>query len=383
MKFSKVCVTIILTGFVLDSCIKEEAPNAECDIEKAYVKVNNPSTLFYSLADTAVNILSTDSTVTFSVRRTADLSAVSPMFELTKGATISPASGSVHDFSKNPVIYTVTSQDKAWNRIYKVAFNKVIRTVNDTICYDFEHYSLEPSGQKYYVWQHEEEDGTLSNIWATANAGFGLSMSTAKPEDYPTVPVTDGYEGSAVKLTTCSTGPFGVIANRRLAAGNMYLGSFDLSSALTNTLHATHFGVVCDREPVRFTGYYKYAPGSKFQDKNGNILANKTDSASVYAVFYRNQDADGNAITLYGDNIKTSPQIIAIADCGYLKPTDKWAKFDVTFNYQSDIDADLLLNRGYNLAVVFSSSKEGDQYSGAIGSMLHIDKVKVICTKEQ
>ena len=52
----------------------------------------------------------------------------------------------------------------------------------------------------------------------------------------------------------------------------MYLGSFDLSSALTNTLHATHFGVVCDREPVRFTGYYKYVPGPKFQDKNGNIL---------------------------------------------------------------------------------------------------------------
>lgn len=383
MKFINVFITVALTGLVLESCIKEEASNAECDIEKAFVQYDDPSALFYSPADTAVSILSTDSTVIFDVRRTADLSALSPQFELTPGATISPASGSAHNFSNTPVFYTVTSQDKAWSRVYKVVFNRVIRTARDTLNYDFEHYSLESSGQKYYVWQHEEEDGSLSNIWATANAGFSLSMSTATPEDYPTVPVADGYEGSAVRLTTCSTGPFGVLANRRLAAGNLYLGSFDLSSALTNTLHATHFGVVCDREPVRFTGYYKYTPGDKFQDKNGNGVADKTDSASVYAVFYKNKDADGNPVTLYGDNVKTSPQIVAIADCGYMKPTTVWTKFDVTFDYLSDVDADQLLNRGYNLAVVFSSSKEGDQYSGAIGSSLFIDKVKVICTKEQ
>lgn len=376
-----ILTAVALCALLPASCIKDEAPNSECDITRVYVRVADAESMFFSPSDTALTVVSTDSVISFNVRRNADVSSLSPVFTLTEGATISPASGSTHDFSQGPVEYTVTSQDKAWRRSYKVAFNRVTITVSDTSRFDFEHYHLDATGH-YYVWQRELSDGSLSNEWATANAGFQLSMGTAKSDEYPTVPVADGYDGSAVKLTTMSTGPFGVMANKRLAAGNLFLGSFVLDSALTKPLKSTFFGVPFDGRPMTFSGYYKYTPGTDFQDRSGRIHRELTDSAAVYAVFYRNHDAAGNPVTLFGDDVKTSPQIVAMADTKYLPPTGTWTPFEVSFSYNQTVDWQLLADRGYNLAIVFSASKYGDMFWGAIGSTLYIDKVRVISTKE-
>ena len=82
---------------------------------------------------------------------------------------------------------------------------------------------------------------------------------------------------------------------------------------------------------------------------------------------------------LYGDNVLTSPQIVAIARIGKVEETDRWTEFEVSFNYNQEPDGQLLANYGYNLAVVFTSSIEGASFEGAIGSTLYIDKVRVIC----
>lgn len=368
---------------ILSSCFKEEPINAECDIEKAYVHADSPLATFYNITDTMVNVPYADSTVTFNVRRTADLTAMAPEFQTTDGASIIPASGSAHDFSNGSVLYTVTSEDGRWHRSYAVGFNRVIKTINDTITYNFENYELETQKQKYYVWHNEMEDGTLGNDWATGNPGFNLSRSSATPDEYPTVPVADGYDGAAVCLTTRDTGPFGVMVNKRMAAGNLFLGTFDVTSALKDAMKATHFGIQFDKKPVKLTGYYKYTPGATFQDPKGNAVAGRVDSAAIYGVFYRNHDADGKAVVLYGDDVKTSSQIVALADMKDIKATDTWTPFEIVFDYTSGVDETLLENRGYNLTVVFSSSSDGDKFEGAIGSQLMIDKVKVICTEEE
>jgi hypothetical protein len=380
---AKILLLLIIPCCLLTSCFKEEPLNAECDIEKAYVHVGNPETMFFNASDSMVSVPYTDSTVIFNVRKQADVSAMAPKFQLTAGATISPANGSVHNFSNGSVNYTVTSEDGKWHRSYSVSFNQVIKTVNDTITYNFENYELETQKQKYYVWHNELDDGTLGNDWATGNSGFNLSRGSAKPDEYPTTPLTEGYEGSAVCLTTCDTGPFGAMVNKRLAAGNLFLGAFDLTSALKDAMKATLFGIQFDKKPIKVTGYYKYAPGATFQDPKGNVVANRVDSAAIYAVLYRNHDADGNAVVLYGDNVKTSNLIVALADMKYVKPTDQWTPFEISFDYQSEVDETLLESRGYSFTVVFSSSKEGDKFEGAIGSKLLIDKVKVICTEEK
>ena len=380
---AKIILLFIIPCCLLTSCFKEEPLNAECDIEKAYVHVGNPETMFFNATDSMVSVPYADSTVIFNVRKQADVSAMAPKFQLTAGATISPANGSVHNFSNGSVNYTVTSEDGKWHRSYSVSFNQVIKTVNDTITYNFENYELETQKQKYYVWHNELDDGTLGNDWATGNSGFNLSRGSAKPDEYPTTPLTDGYEGSAVCLTTCDTGPFGAMVNKRLAAGNLFLGAFDLTSALKDAMKATLFGIQFDKKPIKVMGYYKYAPGATFQDPKGNVVANRVDSAAIYAVLYRNHDADGNAVVLYGDNVKTSNLIVALADMKYVKPTDQWTPFEISFDYQSEVDETLLESRGYSFTVVFSSSKEGDKFEGAIGSKLLIDKVKVICTEEK
>lgn len=113
----------------------------------------------------------------------------------------------------------------------------------------------------------------------------------------------------------------------------------------------------------------------------GNIIPDKVDQADIYAVFYRNHDSNGNPVMLYGDDVLTNSNIVAIARLDEVKPAEEWTMFDIDFNYTDDIDENELKNRGYNLAVVFTSSREGASFCGAIGSTLYIDEVEVVCEK--
>ena len=373
----------LLSLLTCTSCFGDEPDGCEADIETATLHVADPASFFFQLTDSLQVVFSTDSVITFAVRGDADVSALAPEFTLSPGATVIPASGSTHDFGHGPVTYTVTSQDGKWQRHYRVLVVPTLVTVADTLRFDFEHYELEPTNHRFYMWHNTLPDGSLGNDWATANDGFRISMSTALAEDYPTTPLVPGYDGAAVCLTTRDTGPFGRMANKRLAAGNMYLGTFDIRIAMSDHLHATRFGVPFTDRPERFTGYYTYEPGPTVQDIDGNPIAGRTDSANVYAVFYRNHDVAGNEAVLYGDNVLSSELIVAVANMGYVTPTTVWTPWDVKFEYREEIDEQLLENRGYSLAIVFSSSGAGGSFTGAIGSRLCVDMVRLICTHEE
>ena len=56
------------------------------------------------------------------VNNGTDLTAQAPTFELTPGATINPASGTTHNFTK-PVRYTTTSEDGKWHRTYAISLH--------------------------------------------------------------------------------------------------------------------------------------------------------------------------------------------------------------------------------------------------------------------
>lgn len=383
MRFPVIFAGCLVMMMLCASCFGDEPDGCEADIETVTLHVTSPDDFFFQATDSMQVVFSTDSVITFAVRGSADVSALSPVLTLSTGATVSPASGSTHDFSQGPVVYTVTSQDGKWQRHYRVHVVPTLVTVTDTLSFDFEHYELETSTQRYYMWYNTLPDGSLGNDWATANGGFRLSMSTAAPMDYPTTPLAQGYEGAAVCLTTRDTGPFGRMANKRLAAGNMFLGTFDLRIAMSDHLHATRFGIPFTDRPDRFTGYYTFEPGPTVQDFYGNPIAGRTDSASVYAVFYRNHDAAGNEVVLYGDNVLSSSQLVAVANLGYVAPTATWTAWDVKFEYREAVDEQLLANRGYSLAIVFSSSASGGDFVGAIGSRLCVDKVRLICKHEE
>ena len=375
-------VFMAVLSMLLMGCIKDEPLNAECDITDAYVSVSNPEDMFFHASDTLVHIGSEEGTIQFNVRRTADLTQLSPRFIITEGATISPASGSTHDFSQGSVTYTVTSQDKQWSRQYQVFFQPVTVTMADTVKYDFEYFGPDSKYQKFYEW-YEESNGIVERLWATGNGGFFLANSSKAPEDYPTVPSYDGYDGSCVKLVTLDTGPLGRSTGRPIAAGNLFLGYFNTELALRDALHATEMGVPFTHQPRKLTGYYRFQPGPEYKNKAQQVIENYTDSADVYAVLYRNHDEAGHPVVLYGDNVLTSPLIVSKARVNYLKPTNEWTFFEENFVQLGEIDEELLSNRGYNLAVVFSSSINGANFEGAIGSTLYIDKVRVICTHDE
>lgn len=382
MKLINVLLSIAVCSS-LTSCFKDEPLNAECDIEQAYVHTDNPSEIFFTASDTLINVPSDLNVITFNVKAGTDVSAMAPMFRLTEGATIEPKSGSAHDFSDDKTVtYKVTSQDGEWSRDYVVGFKVPVSiTEKDTIKYDFENFRLAKgsAGGQFYEWSDLDSKGEWMGNWATGNSGYNLSMSKADAYDYPTAPYADGYKGYAVKLETRSTGSLGQTMKMGIAAGNLFIGYFDVGQALSNTLKTTNFGLPFDRKPLRFTGWYKYIPGKDFQDREGNIIPDQTDQADIYAVFYRNHDSNGNPVMLYGDDVLTNKNIVAIARIDKVNTTDEWTKFDINFNYTADVDPTELANRGYNLAVVFTSSNQGASFCGAIGSTLIVDEVEVVC----
>lgn len=376
----------LIGSSTLTSCFKDEPLNAECDIEQAYIHVDNPLGMFFQQTDTLVNVLSTAEDINFVVRKTTDLTALAPIFNLTPGATIYPDNGSEQDFSNGPIVYTTSSEDGQYKRNYRVNFI----FSKDMLEYNFDHFSLNTNApaNKYYVWTDLDDEGNPLNNWATGNPGYRMAKGSAQPDEYPTTPWSEEGHETCVKLTTCETGKFGSDRKMPIAAGNLFLGEFDTKKALTANaagvkgVLATKFGLPIGSQPVSFSGFYKYKRGDVFTDKNNEVKDSK-DYGSIYAVFYDNHDANGEPFVLHGDDVLSSDQIISIANIGQIDDTPEWTAFNLNFKLHPGkaIDPVKLANRGYSLAIVSSSSINGATFEGAVGSTLWIDDFSIKCAE--
>ncbi len=358
------------------SCIKDELPNTECDITSAWVEGDEYAENFYEPSQMRLeNISTTENELVFTVRSLISLPKSMPLyFNITPGATISPANGSPQDFTQGPVTYTVTSQDGSWKREYTVMFKEASLP---TFTFSFENYETKESSSNYYHEFYEiDQTGMRQNIWASGNLGAILIKYNSQAEDQPTYSTPDGYKGRGVCLNTQYAGELGKAFGKPIAAGNLFIGRFILENVLIDALKATQFGRPIDRVPVRVTGYYKYQPGSVFTNKEMQEVPGRVDEASIYAVFYRNKDAQGNDVYLYGDDVLSSPYIVRKAQVATLPPTNDWTRFEMFFE-GSDADEALLAAQGYNMTLVFSSSKDGASFEGAVGSVLYIDEVAI------
>lgn len=390
-------IAVVAFATTLTSCFKDEALNNECDIEKAWIQVDNPDAVFFQPSNAELpDIESTKTDLIFpDLRPNSDVTALPVYFKITDGATIVPENGSVQNFADGPVTYVVTSEDGQYNRTYRVFIKATdAGTTPDPgnpdkpeeqlgyVHYDFENYFLDPASSKFYVWSDYENGSN----WATGNPGFKIAKGSATPDQYPSTPLAEGYDGAGVKLVTSDTGPFGVVVNMRIAAGNLFTGVFDSKSATKAPLKATHFGDgsynQINYRPVTLAGYYQYTPGEVFTDKAGKEVAGRIDQGDIYAVVFRNVDSEGKSFYLTGDNVLTSPQIVALARVpNVVKTEGGWQSFSVDFNYSGELDPTILANYGYSMAVVFTSSIEGAAFQGAVGSTLLIDKVSIAYKK--
>lgn len=365
MKLTRLFLSLLLGVVGLSSCIREEAPNAEADILACRV---DPAILRRD------PVISNDK-VTLMVKSETDLSGQGPEFTLTPGATISPASGTVLDFSE-PQYYTVTSEDGKWKKCYEVAY--VVTGISTR--YGFEK-AKEGGNAGYAVFFETDDAGNTVMDWASGNPGFAIADMGATADRYPTLSVADGYKGRGAKLVTRLTGSFGASVGMPIAAGNLFMGTFDVLSAIGNPLKATRFGVPFEHVPTLLTGYYKYKAGEVFT-QNGEETPGKKDMFDIYAVFYETSD---KVKMLDGTNRFTHPNLISIARIEKPEEAEEWTSFYIPFKMLPGkmIDREKLKAGLYNVAVVFSSSVEGDLFNGAVGSTLYIDEVELICAKEE
>lgn len=377
MKILHLASALCALLLIMTSCIKDEPLNAECDI----VAVILPGDIL-----NRAPIIENDKVTLIVKNDVSLLSPLAPEFELTPGATIEPASGTPRNFLF-PQTYTVTSQDGQWSKQYTVEVQKN-NTIN--LDYNFENVRL----IKGAMMSHYDEfyeigvNGKETLVWASANSAYAMSFQASTPSTFPTYQADGGVDGKCATLVTRSTGSWGAKLKKPIAAGNLFMGTFDPTNAVTHPLEATHFGTPFYNIPASFNGYYKYAPGQSYceTDADGNFVPvpGKTDMFNLYLVMF---ETTAEMQWLNGTNVlaKDNPNIIGTAEIPDRHASDEWVKFAVPFTLREgkSIDPDKLRDGIYSISVVMSSSQDGDYFSGAVGSTLCVDELLITCTTDE
>lgn len=359
---------------LMPSCIKDEAPNAECDITGVEFHAENVLNRAPSITNDRVQI---------TVNSNVNISDLAPFFTLTPGATIQPANGTPRNFS-TPQEYVVTSEDGEWHKTYIVS---VQRPGSVNLRYEFENVrqvSNSAGTASYDVFYELAADGSESFTWASANPAFVLTGQGSAPNTFPTYQAIDEPKGKCLALTTRSTGSFGAMMKKPLAAGNLFMGEFSMANALASPLAATHFGISFLSVPLSLDGVYKYFPGEEYSimGSNGKLTAvpGEVDEFNIYAVFFEvtedMQWLDGTNV-LAADN----PNIIATAEIADRSASSEWKQFNVPFVFREgkEINRSKLAAGGYSIAIVMTSSIKGDYFEGAVGSTLLVDDLVLNC----
>ena len=370
----KTLIAYFIFTCAISSCIQDEALNSEAAIDVC------------SGDDVQLANIDADSKViNVYVNKGADLSKQKLKFTLPQGATIkvnTPIAGdteSTYDFSEEPHSrkFTVTSEDGQWQPVYTV---NVILAELPTL---FKFEELLTTSSEYDTF-YEFTPATSQEIskvlqWSSGNPGFKLTGMANSKTDYPTVQIANGFRGKGVKLETRDTGSFGASVKMYIAAGNLFIGTFEVGNALANPRKATNFGFQFDKRPKTLKGHYKFKAGDVYSAE-GKPQEGVRDKCDIYAVMY---EAENNSVMLNGDDVFTSDKLVSLAR---IKPedvveSDQWTDFEIPFEPVKGrvIDDTKLKNGEYKLGIVFSSSVDGAYFKGAVGSTLYVDEVELIC----
>lgn len=204
-----------------------------------------------------------------------------------------------------------------------------------------------------------------ASILASLTGGLPLYKST-----------DDKVAGAAARLVTMDTSEIASSLIPAITSGSLFTGKFDILAAITDKLSSTKFGIAYDKKPLRFKGYYKYTPGEKFidgTDVENIVTKDQTDECAVQAVLY---EAETDDFTLTGHDINDSDKRVAVAALSDGTAKAVWTSFDIPFTWLEGKTYDPA--KKYKLAIVCSSSKEGDLFKGAGGSTLLIDEFEVV-----
>jgi hypothetical protein len=341
---------LVLCLLLIAGCVKDEPQNPEADIES----ITLPANLI--TADPVID--QSGRKIILYLTEEAYESGLAPTLSVSNGAIVTPQTGDSIYFD-NTNVYSVKSENGENRKDYSVAVFSVGNWV-----FNFEDWGENTTSHYQFPI---EEDG--SQLWSSGNPGVAFAGVPQTPESYPTQSTPDGLNNTtAAEMRTVPGTALSEMLGIRLFAGSLFIGNFNVGQAIANPPMATEFGVPYIGRPAYFSGYYKYTPGPNFQDTDGNIVAGQEDEFALYAVFFRGPER------LDGTNVKTSNRLVAMAKLEYEGPKAAFTKFNIPFDYLSDEP----LDQNMMVSIVCSSSTDGENYQGAIGSTLTVDSLRII-----
>jgi len=295
-----------------------------------------------------------------------DLKELVPTIKISDKAIIDPASGSKVDFSAGTVEFTVTAEDNITKTVYKVSYQKVGK-------YDFEEWVVEnPAATSESLYYYAPAGG-----WSSSNGGAAFAKGFGQIDRFVVTKSENAHSGeNAAKIETLGTkGNMSLFP--KILSGSLYVGQFIID--LKNTLNSTKFGIPYSQKPITVKGHYKYSPGPEFHrcpdptKYNVTVIEENTkDECSINAILYEIENDDDTYIT--GVDTYTDKRLVAVAKLEDGTAKADYTPFSITMNYLKPYDP----AKKYRFAIICSSSKYGDTFSGAPESVLMVDDIEVI-----
>lgn len=336
---------------LLVSCKKSKEPEDASITEYGVSDISQPSfqldRIFIDESVKTVYLLFAN-----SIPSTAFPLQLSVTFTLTDGATSVPASGEpiVFNSMDERFRYILTASDGT-----KIDFYVVLR--NDQLpdaTFEEWYSATGMNGQSF----PEPGKSAETTVWATANKGtstFGV---------YCTTPVViDGNKAARIVTGETSLVP--------ITAGTVFTGKFDVNGAINNPTDpkkATRFGIPFSLQPVSVRFRYMYQPGNNY------IKATLKNPSNIFDGFTVNPIEGNDKFTAYAVLEKRDGAVVtevARAEMISGDVQDVMKEISLPFTYSSD-------EKPTHIYVVFASSKDGDLFTGSVGSTLTIDDVELI-----
>lgn len=337
-----------ITGFTIDSELVTEQPV----IDEA------TGTIAFKVSDTATD---------------DDLKTLKPVFTISEKATVTPVSGVVQDFSNGKTVtYTVISENGTISE-YVVS----VAGRQSELKFSFEEW--ETIAGSFLTNEYVTPQPT--DLLATSAPGAAF-LKLFQITDLPVFKTDDKKEGEfAIELVTMDTSAKVSALVPAITSGSVFTGKFVLNTG--DRIASSKFGIAYDKRPVYFRGWYKYAPGAKYIDGSKATkpeeVIEKTDivdECAIQAVLYEAVDADGQEVILTGHDINSSDYRVATAKLEDGTAKAEYTYFDIPFTFLTGKAYET--SKSYKLAIVCSSSKDGDSFMGAGGSTLILDELEVI-----
>lgn len=262
---------------------------------------------------------------------------------------------------------TVTSQDEEVTKTWTVYVDKPVE--------------VQIANSDFELWgKFKNINGGTYTIDPTPGAGYG--WGTANLEIFGigvlgTMPVdrADGTKGVEMTTSNQNTILYGYV----VASGTLYTGLFNLNlNYITQPRKMTKFGIPYTARPTSFSMEVKYAPGPQMKEATADDKGKYSihdiagvDKAHIWMELLR---WEGDGAIDYDGNPETAKDITVLGRAelvidGANNPYKEWSKVTIPMVY-NDQYADI---KPTHIAVVMSSSKDGDKFIGAFDSKLSVD----------